>query len=103
MTNEQINKAAEEFCEKRRLNSRGYPPKEWFIAGVAFANNHWQEKTRWIPITERLPKNQNIVLLKTENDCFLTGYLHGKKSGFIVYGMEAYESIGEVTHWREIE
>lgn len=67
-----------------------------FIDGVAWAE-------RWIPVKERLPDNQDIVLVKTDKDCVSTAYLHGKKSGFICYGQEAYNDFGEITHWRPIE
>lgn len=61
----------------------------------------WAE--RWIPVEEELPDNQDIVLVKTDKGCVSTAYLHGKKSGFICYGQEAYNDFGEVTHWRPVE
>ena len=67
-----------------------------FIQGVV-----WSE--RWIPVEEELPDNQDIVLVKTDKGCVSTAYLHGKESGFICYGQEAYNDFGEVTHWRPIE
>lgn len=67
-----------------------------FIDGVAWAE-------RWIPVEEELPDNQDIVLVKTDKGCVSTAYLHGKESGFICYGQEAYNDFGEVTHWRPIE
>lgn len=67
-----------------------------FIDGVAWAE-------RWIPVEEELPDNQDIVLVKTDKGCVSTAYLHGKKSGFICYGQEAYNDFGEVTHWRPVE
>ena len=67
-----------------------------FISGVAWAE-------RWIPVEEELPDNQDIVLIKTDKGCVSTAYLHGKKSGFICYGQEAYNDFGEVTHWRPIK
>ena len=57
-----------------------------FIDGVAWAE-------RWIPVEEEL----------TDKGCVSTAYLHGKESGFICYGQEAYNDFGEVTHWRPIE
>ena len=56
MTTEEIDKASEEFCVKRKLDSRGYPPKVWFKAGAEFVNNHWQEKTRWKSLEKEPPK-----------------------------------------------
>lgn len=70
--------------------------------GCAFRNAvAWAE--RWIPVEEELPDNQDIVLVKTDKGCVSTAYLHGKKSGFICYGQEAYNDFGEVTHWRPVE
>lgn len=37
-----IDEAANLFAEQRRLDSRGYPPKVWFKAGVQFALNEIQ-------------------------------------------------------------
>lgn len=67
-----------------------------FINGVAWAE-------RWTPVEEELPDNQDIVLVKTDKGCVSTAYLHGKESGFICYGQEAYNDFGEVTHWRPIK
>lgn len=37
ITEDQITEAAEEFCKTRLIDSRGYPPKVWFRAGVRWA------------------------------------------------------------------
>lgn len=66
-----------------------------FEAGVAFAEE-------WISVRDELPENQDIVFIKTDKGCYGTGYLHGKKSGFIVYGIEAYKEFGDVSHWKPI-
>jgi len=65
-----------------------------FKAGVKFAEE-------WISVKDH-PDNDDIVLIKSDNDCILTGYWHGNNSGFICYGMEAYKNIGKITHWRPI-
>jgi hypothetical protein len=31
---QEIDKKCDEFCEYRRTHSSGYPPREWFMAGV---------------------------------------------------------------------
>lgn len=46
--------------------------------------------------------NQDIVLVRDEYGGKATAYLHGKDSGFIVYGEDAYKVFGEVTHWCHI-
>lgn len=40
-----LDEAAENFCIARRLDGRGYPPKEWFKAGYKYAQS--------IPLKER--------------------------------------------------
>ena len=63
----------------------------------------WQAKqSPWISVEERLPENQDIVLVRGEYGGKATAYLHGKDSGFIVYGEDAYKVFGEVTHWMPI-
>ena len=66
-----------------------------FKDGITFAEE-------WISVEDELPENDNIILVKTNLGCVATAYLHGKKSGFIVYGDEAYKEFGNITHWRPI-
>lgn len=74
------------------------------IAEAAFVKGtEWQAKqSPWISVEERLPENQDIVLVRGEYGGKATAYLHGKDSGFIVYGEDAYKVFGEVTHWMPI-
>ena len=86
-----INEAAKEFSEK----------SVWacpisFKAGAEFAQ-------RWISVEDELPEIGDIFLVKTDNGCITTAYLHGIKSGFITYGEDAYIEFGTITHWRPIE
>lgn len=63
----------------------------------------WQAKqSPWVSVKERLPENQDIVLVRGEYGGKATAYLHGKDSGFIVYGENAYKVFGEITHWCHI-
>lgn len=72
--------------------------REDFKAGA-----EWQAKqSPWVSVKERLPENQDIVLVRGEYGGKATAYLHGKDSGFIVYGEDAYKVFGEVTHWMPI-
>ena len=72
--------------------------KRGFKAGA-----EWQAKqSPWISVKERLPENQDIVLVRGEYGGKATAYLHGKDSGFIIYGEDAYKVFGEVTHWCHI-
>lgn len=74
------------------------------IAESAFIKGaEWQAKqSPWISVEERLPENQDIVLVRDEYGGKATAYLHGKDSGFIVYGEDAYRVFGEITHWMPI-
>lgn len=49
------------------------------------------------------PINQDVVLVKTDNNCYSTAYYHGDASGFITYGEDAYVEFGEIIGWRPIE
>lgn len=69
-----------------------------FQDGASFAISLF----KWRKVTEELPDTDDIVLVKTNKGCFATAYLHGKKSGFIVYGDEAYKDFGEVIEWMPI-
>ena len=74
------------------------------IAEAAFVKGtEWQAKqSTWVSVEERLPENQDIVLVRGEYGGKATAYLHGKDSGFIIYGEDAYKVFGEVTHWCHI-
>lgn len=89
---ETIKEAAERFYPEKFFREH---ERLVFEVGVTWAEH-------WIPVEEELPDNQDIVLVKTDKGCVSTAYLHGKKSGFICYGQEAYNDFGEVTHWRPI-
>lgn len=80
----------------RKLNSA------LFMAYKAGAEAAIEIANTWIPITDRLPENKDIILVKTNNECVMTAYLHGKESGFICYGDDAYDGVGVVTHWKPI-
>lgn len=63
----------------------------------------YNEAIRWRDPKEDPPTNQDIVLVKTDNDCYATAYFHGKASGFICYGEDAYIEFGDIIGWRPIE
>lgn len=97
-----IEREAEKYANKTRFLS-DFPhceksEKNGFQAGASFALSLF----KWRKVSEVLPENQNIVLVKTNKGCFATAYLHGKESGFIIYGDEAYREFGEVTEWMPI-
>lgn len=76
---------------------------ETYMRKVFASGVEWQKKqSPWISVKDKLPDNQNIVLVRDEYDGLCTAYLHGPKSGFITYGEEAYRKFGEITHWMPI-
>lgn len=70
--------------------------KRDFKAGVEFA-------TKWIDIDDELPTNQDLVLVKTDNNSVCTAYYHGDNSGFLTYGEDAFIDFGNIEYWRPIE
>lgn len=98
---ETIKEAAKEYAINRHGKDESWSPdRQEFVTGF-IQGVKWAE--RWISVEEELPDNQDIILVKTDKGCVSTAYLHGKKSGFICYGQEAYNDFGEVTHWRPVE
>lgn len=93
-----VEEAAHFFAESRSSGSAFPAYYHGFIAGA-----EWQAKqSPWVSVKERLPENQDIVLVRGEYGGKATAYLYGKDSGFIVYGEDAYKVFGEVTHWCHI-
>lgn len=73
------------------------------MLNMFYKGAEWHAKqSPWISVKDKLPDNQNIVLVRDEYDGFCPAYLHGPKSGFITYGEEAYRKFGEITHWMPI-
>ena len=103
MTTEEIEKAIERFTEGRRHKSTGYPPKEWFKAGIEAANKHWQEKTRWIPVEERLPEVRDTpycIAIKWE----AFEDQEERVGSMYIYTEEDIEYMSVVSeYWKEIE
>ena len=63
----------------------------------------YNEATRWRDPDVDPPTNKDVVLVKTDNNCYATAYYHGRASGFITYGEDAYVDFGEIIGWRPIE
>ena len=66
MTTEEIDKAAEEYTvsiksifEDLSGEETPYLLRGAFREGLESANKYWQERTRWIPVEERLPLRQS--------------------------------------------
>jgi len=102
-----VEEAAKLFADRCRINNfqslLDYPYDDIDMINAFKAGAEWQAKqSPWISVKERLPENQDIVLVRGEYGGKATAYLHGKDSGFIVYGEDAYKVFGEVTHWMPI-
>ena len=93
-----IEEAAKERANKPIIVNEGYKLSNYisFQVGAAFAQE-------WISIEGELPEDGDIVLVKSDLNCFSTAYFHGEKSGFITFGEDAYEAFGDVKFWRPIE
>lgn len=107
MTTEVIEKAVEDYAESLKSisfeNLSGeetpYLLRGAFKEGLDFANKHWQEKTRWIPVEERLPVfegKRRTILVKTGDDLYSFLWIIQEVS------LSDFECQG-YTHWKEIE
>lgn len=95
------------FADRCRIDNfqslLDYPYDDMDMINAFEAGAEWQAKqSTWVSVEERLPENQDIVLVRGEYGGKATAYLHGKDSGFIVYGEDAYKVFGEITHWCHI-
>lgn len=102
-----VEEAAKLFADRCRINNfqslLDYPYDDMDMINAFEAGAEWQAKqSPWVSVEERLPENQDIVLVRGEYGGKATAYLHGKDSGFIIYGEDAYKVFGEVTHWCHI-
>lgn len=102
-----VEEAAKLFSNRCRIancqSSLDYPYDDMDMINAFEAGAEWQAKqSTWVSVEERLPENQDIVLVRGEYGGKATAYLHGKDSGFIVYGEDAYKVFGEITHWCHI-
>lgn len=98
-----IEEKSNEYADERM---KDFPNEAmlWNEAKISFRNG-LRDAQQWYDINIDLPDEeaQDVVLVKTDNNCFATAYYHGKNSGFIVYGDDAYCDFGSVTHWKPIE
>lgn len=102
-----VEVAAKLFADRCRIDNfqslLDYPYDDMDMINAFEAGAEWQAKqSTWVSVEERLPENQDIVLVRGEYGGKATAYLHGKDSGFIVYGEDAYKVFGEITHWCHI-
>lgn len=104
MATEEIEKAAQVESDKLVLYCSKDDFKRGFIKGFELSDKHWQEKTRWIPIEERLPPRgteTRQVFVKNKNKHHLNWMI---VSCFDDDYLDDIEFIkGEFTHWKEID
>lgn len=109
MTTEEIEKAASEYADFTKtacladgieFTSDDYVfTKADFRNGAEFADKHWQEKTRWIPVEERLPVfggERRTILVKTGENLYAFLWIIQELS------LSDFEC-QQYTHWKEIE
>lgn len=108
MKTEEIEKAANEYQERiytdvyeeGSLAEQKLQCLNDFKAGVDFTNKYWQEKTRWIPVEEKLPdirENEYPIYAKNERE----------KNDYAILVIDDQLSLEYLkkafTHWKEIE
>lgn len=79
-------------------------PMESFIKGAEFMDNHWKEKTRWIPVEEKLPPRGDEtrqVFVKNVNKYKLNWMIVSCFDDDYPYDIEVIKR--EFTHWKELE
>ena len=99
METEEIEKAAQVESDELVVYYSKYDFKRGFHKGVEFSDKHWQEKTRWIPVEERLPAfegKRRTILVKTGDDLYSFLWIIQEVS------LSDFECQG-YTHWKEIE
>lgn len=93
MTNEEIDQAAKEYsssCNYIAITNA----ENGFIAGANWALTH-----QWHDAKKELPNTKEVVFVLTDKCCIGTAYNHGVKSGWIIYGDEAYKKFGTIVKW----
>lgn len=104
MTSEEIEKAAQVESDKLFFYCSKDDFKRGFIKGFELSDKHWQEKTRWIPVDEKLPPRGDEtrqIFVKNENKHSLSWMI---VSCFDEDYFDDIEFIKRVfTHWKEID
>ena len=102
MTTEEIINAAIELVDYGTGQHNADSPIECFKKGAEFMDKHWQEKTRWIPVEERLPE------VKKEPYCVLIKWEEANDENIdivYIFGQREidYMSLVKCKYWKEIE
>lgn len=113
MIKQEIEKAAEEYANEffSRKDKGAYQLsgeqvyniiKLTFISSAKFVNKHWQEKTRWIPVEEKIPPRQSRTrqILGKNKDIVNVVFVSCTDEGYL-NSLEYLKR--EFTDWKEIE
>ena len=99
MTTEEIERAAQLESDNLTFYASKWDFKRGFHKGAEYIDKHWQEKTRWTPIEEKLPVfegKRRTILVKTGDDLYSFLWIIQEVS------LSDFECQG-YTHWKEIE
>lgn len=111
MTTEEIEKAVSDYSkslepiafENLKGEEMPYLLRGVYKEGIEFANKHWQEKTRWIPVEKKLPEVRDTpycIAVKWED------FEHQEERVGTMY-IYTDEDIGYISltckYWKEIE
>ena len=111
MKTEEIEKAVSDYSkslepivfENLKGEEMPYLLRGAFKTGAEFADKHWQEKTRWIPVEERLPEVRDTpycIAIKWED----FKYQEERVGSMYIYTEEDIDYISVVfKYWKEIE
>lgn len=106
ITREEIEKAGKRYAYNIIPDENGmtFPVErselsKAFKEGVQFSDKHWQEKTRWISVEERLPVfggERRTILVKTGENLYAFLWIIQELS------LSDFEC-QQYTHWKEID
>ena len=75
-----------------------YPSPEWYALDVAI---ELVEQARWIPVSERLPENEEEVLMDTAHFGVITGVYDSKRGFLTHYSLSSKDLASvEVIAWK---
>lgn len=107
----------EEYIDSLKLSDSTRPvskqafekyAKEDFEAGYEACKKEYEEKLRWIPVEERLPKEKSngfsdlVITTNLFGNLLLERYDYDAASFNAVRHDSISKNDGQVTHWREI-
>lgn len=111
MTTAEIEKAVSDYSkslepiafENLKGDEMPYLLRGAYKEGIELTNKHWQEKTRWIPVDERLPEVRDTpycIAIKWED----FKYQEERVGSIYIYTEEDIDYISVACkNWKEIE